>query len=107
MLEISLLICKQENIFSMKISHVLWDWGMKPVELRLDRPLVMMVYLRLGCFTALSLSIVPGLSQQEDSQSGFKSETLEVEFMGLEKAAGMFRVPPALVVIPEFQDLKF
>lgn len=66
----------------MKISHVLWDWRMKSVELRLDRPLVMMVCLRLGCFSALSLRIVPELSQQEDSQPGVKSETLDVGFMG-------------------------
>lgn len=37
---------------------------------------------------------VTGLPQQEDSQPGRESETLEVGFMGLGKAAGVFLSTP-------------
>ena len=59
-----------------------------------------------GMLHSFSLSTVPGLPQQEDSQPGLKSETLEVGFMGLGKAAGMFRVPPALHKNPSSESSR-
>lgn len=99
MLETSQLICELPEHFQPEDESVFfWDWGMKPVELGLDRLLVMVARLSMGCFTVVSLSFITGLPQQGGFSTREQVRTLEVGFMGLVKAAGVFLSTPYMRV---------
>lgn len=82
----------QQKTFNLRIRFL---WGDETSRfLGWDGHLVIMALLRGGQFTVLSLSIISGLAQEGGFLSRGQSETLEVGFLEVGNASGVFLSVP-------------